>query len=290
MDFITTRRNSAYCAVCTDTFGDPMLLDRKSVKRHEVTKSHCCNVEISDSTHRTTANSSTRRERDISTNQVNSHLDDKVFCPSLSLSSHELEAEFHDFAHGSAVPQDSDALGDVPESKSEYDSRPDFDPSSIDDLFVQSLKDTDADGVEVPADSEDGSASDDDDWETESDCDPCEIPRQHQSAAHYVPYSPTSDSEWRPFPGKAWCLADAICNSRRVHFGRRHIEIMLEFVRQTQGETIPMYYALRKFQKSLKSRVGDPSKRYVSPFGTVYYVNKISEGLKQGFMSFAGNE
>ncbi|KAG9082202.1 hypothetical protein FRC06_005169 [Ceratobasidium sp. 370] len=33
--------------------------------------------------------------------------------------------------------------------------------------------------------------------------------------------------------------------------------------------------------KSLKSRVGDPSKQYVSPFDTVYYVNKISEGLKQ---------
>ncbi|KAG9089001.1 hypothetical protein FRC06_001747, partial [Ceratobasidium sp. 370] len=134
-------------------------------------------------------------------------------------------------------------------------------------------------GVGVPDNGEDG--TDDDDWETESELDHGEAPRQRQSGVHYASYSPDSSSEWKPFPGKAWCLADVICNSRRVHFGRRHIEIMLEFARQTQGETIPTYYALRKFQKSLKSRVGDPSKRYVSPFGTVYYVNKISEGLKQ---------
>ncbi|QRV96781.1 microtubule-actin cross-linking factor 1 [Ceratobasidium sp. AG-Ba] len=56
---------------------------------------------------------------------------------------------------------------------------------------------------------------------------------------------------------------------------------MLEFARQTQGEKIPTYYGLQKFQKLLKSRVGDPSKRYASPFGSVYYVNKISEALKQ---------
>jgi hypothetical protein len=76
-------------------------------------------------------------------------------------------------------------------------------------------------------------------------------------------------------------LADTLCNSRRVHFGRRHIEAMLEFARETQGETIPSYSALRKFQKKLKSRVGDPSKRYVSSTGTVYHVNEIAEGLKQ---------
>ncbi|KAG9080623.1 hypothetical protein FRC06_006335 [Ceratobasidium sp. 370] len=192
-----------------------------------------------------------RHEDDISTNRVNFNLDDKAFRPSLSLSSHKLE-NFHNFDHNPTVYQDNDAL----ESGSDHDPQSDFNPSSIDDLFARSLEDTDAAGGEALASDKDGSVFDDDDWETESDHDPCETPWQYQSAAHYAPYSPTSDSEWKPFPGKA-------------------------FARQTQGETIPTYYALRKFQKSLKLRVGDPSKRYVSPFGTVYYVNKISEGLKQ---------
>lgn len=76
-------------------------------------------------------------------------------------------------------------------------------------------------------------------------------------------------------------LADALSNSRHVHFGRRHMEAALEFARQTQGDSIPSYYALRKFQKTLKTRMGDPSQRCQSSRGTVYYVNSISEGLKQ---------
>ncbi|KAF8601803.1 hypothetical protein BDV93DRAFT_424174, partial [Ceratobasidium sp. AG-I] len=78
-------------------------------------------------------------------------------------------------------------------------------------------------------------------------------------------------------------LADALSHSRHVHFGRRHMEAALEFARQTQDDSIPSYYALRKFQKSLKTRMGDPSKRYESSQGTIYYVNSISEGLKQDF-------
>lgn len=76
-------------------------------------------------------------------------------------------------------------------------------------------------------------------------------------------------------------LADALCHSRRVHFGRRHIEAALEFARETKGEDIPSYSALRKFQKKLKAKVGDPSQRCVSSTGTIYHVNRISEGIKQ---------
>ncbi|KAG9122228.1 hypothetical protein FRC07_001489 [Ceratobasidium sp. 392] len=137
----------------------------------------------------------------------------------------------------------------------------DFDPDGIEDLFARTLDETHPASAPAPEDNEDESNSEND-WETESE-------------------SVNSNPEWLPFPSKAMYLAETICSSRRVHFGRRHVEIMLEYARQTQGEPIPSYYALREFRKSLKSRIGDPSKRYVSPGGTVFYVNEISEGIKQ---------
>ncbi|KAG8735009.1 hypothetical protein FRC10_011085, partial [Ceratobasidium sp. 414] len=81
-----------------------------------------------------------RREDDISTNQLNSNLDDNAFRPSLSLSSHQFGEYFHNFDHNPTVYQDDDAL----ESGSDHDSQSDFNPGCIDDIFARSLEDIDA--------------------------------------------------------------------------------------------------------------------------------------------------
>lgn len=76
-------------------------------------------------------------------------------------------------------------------------------------------------------------------------------------------------------------LADLLYNSRRTHFTRRQFRAVLEFARQCEGSTVPSFAALKKFQASLKSRLGNPTKRVVSSGGTVYYVNQVSESLRQ---------
>ncbi|KAF8599821.1 hypothetical protein BDV93DRAFT_448715 [Ceratobasidium sp. AG-I] len=76
-------------------------------------------------------------------------------------------------------------------------------------------------------------------------------------------------------------LADIITNSQRVQFSRRHLEILLEYARQTGGKDIPTVSALKKAQKAIKSRIGDSTQRKVSASGTVYYLNTISNSLKQ---------
>ncbi|KAG9075324.1 hypothetical protein FRC06_010151 [Ceratobasidium sp. 370] len=151
-----------------------------------------------------------------------------------------------------------------------------FDPNSTTDLFAQLHSD-----ANVPADRPPNVGEQDDDgdgWETESQ--DGDIPQQPQNAK-YTSFSSTTPSQWSPFLSKAMYLADVLCHSRRVHFGRTHVKALLEYARETRGETIPSYHALRKFQKSLKECMGDPSKRHVSSGGTVYYVNEISEAVKQ---------
>lgn len=75
-------------------------------------------------------------------------------------------------------------------------------------------------------------------------------------------------------------LADLLCNSRRIHFGRRHIQAVLEFARETQGKEIPSYKELRRFQAALMEHVSNPTQQYQSPNGTVFYVNEIANSLK----------
>ncbi|KAG8731269.1 hypothetical protein FRC12_019810 [Ceratobasidium sp. 428] len=109
---------------------------------------------------------------------------------------------------------------------------------------------------------------------------PATPPRHHPTASEIFPTLP-KNPQWSPFPSKAMYLADTLCHSRRIHFGRTHIKAVLEFARLTRGEDIPTYDALRKFQKSLKARMGDLTKKYVSSRGTVFHVNKVLESLRQ---------
>jgi hypothetical protein len=76
-------------------------------------------------------------------------------------------------------------------------------------------------------------------------------------------------------------LADLLFSSRRLHFSREQMWAILEFARATGGQNIPRLSALQKIQEKLKARVGDPTHRHVSPGGTTFYLNKISETLKQ---------
>ncbi|KAG9122457.1 hypothetical protein FRC07_001140 [Ceratobasidium sp. 392] len=174
---------------------------------------------------------------------------------------------------GNSSEEDAPALGGNDSADAPSDTNSDLGDS--DDLYLRECT-----SAGPPADQPpDLDQHDDDGWETESEIG--DVPEEPVQSAQYARFPSTTLSKWRPFPTKAMYLADLICHSRRVHFGRTHIRAILEYARQTQGEKIPSYHALRKFQKLLKARVGDPTQRCVSSQDTVYYVNDVSEGVKQ---------
>lgn len=76
-------------------------------------------------------------------------------------------------------------------------------------------------------------------------------------------------------------LADILFNSRRLNFSRPQMRAVLEFARQSGAKNVPSLSALQKLQRHLSSCLGNPEERHVSPGGTVFYVNKIAESLKQ---------
>ncbi|KAG8703439.1 hypothetical protein FRC08_002841 [Ceratobasidium sp. 394] len=261
-DVIVYGRHTARCLVCLES-GNALSMNRKSLKRHVTTNAHIANLE-----------------------QANANAAAPVFTPSHSgtpdnynLSAYHPVDYDDTFVHTQLlVSGDSGLDGDDTDS-ADVDS-PDsiFDPENTDDLFMRLHDEVDVNPpVEQPPDI---GTEGDDGWETESDNGLGNDARKPQNAKSTLCPS-IKNSEWCPFPSKAMYLADALCHSRRVHFGRTHIKALLEYARETQGEKIPSYDTLRKFQRSLKARIGDPSKRYVSSQGTVYHINEISEGLKQ---------
>ncbi|KAG8796301.1 hypothetical protein FRC12_000716, partial [Ceratobasidium sp. 428] len=164
---------------------------------------------------------------------------------------------------------------DEPDSGADSDS--DSDSSGTEDLFVCSqgpirARDTRKQHI----------VDSDDEWTTdESDDD--QSTDQRTTLLFGGPgkaSDPPKPLLWGPYPSKAMSLADALSSSRRVRFSRQHMEALLEYARETRGEEIPTYTALRSFQKKLKTQMGDPSQRCVSSTGTVYYLNAISRGLQ----------
>ncbi|GAB1518685.1 hypothetical protein RhiTH_001749 [Rhizoctonia solani] len=87
--------------------------------------------------------------------------------------------------------------------------------------------------------------------------------------------------EWFLYASFVMYLADLLFSSRRLNFSREQMWAILEFARATGGQNIPTLSALRKTQDKLKARVGNPTHRHVSPSGTAFHLNKISETLKQ---------
>jgi hypothetical protein len=74
-------------------------------------------------------------------------------------------------------------------------------------------------------------------------------------------------------------LADVLFNASRLRFTRRQKRAILSFARQCGGVDVPALSALRKFQNSLNQKVGNPTSRYVSSLGNIFYLNEIGQSL-----------
>ncbi|KAG9083934.1 hypothetical protein FRC06_004310, partial [Ceratobasidium sp. 370] len=267
VDVLSSDRHLTRCMACCES------LSSKSVKRHCGTDRHVANLKEFNKR---------KQVKPITTPSPAGHdlsaaylVDDSDHIAATQAWFSASANDGFDTTWDSLCSGEDDAITPV-EDDSIDSSHSTLDPNDTDDLFMQLHGDTNVLANQPPNVDQ----QNDDGWETESQDDVDDVPPQSRSIK-YNSFSSTPPSPWSPFPSKAMYLANLLSHSRRVHFGRTHMKGLLEYARETQGEKIPSYHALRAFQKTLKERMGDTSKRHVSSGGTVYYVNQISDSLKQ---------
>ncbi|KAG9090807.1 hypothetical protein FRC06_000869, partial [Ceratobasidium sp. 370] len=261
-DVLRHDRHSTYCVVCRET------LNRKSTKRHCRTEGHIVNLKRADEGGRVNAlvepvitlsppchDPSTSSQDHVAVHTSFSATGD------FNISWESFDSYSHEYPGGNLDEDDATtSVEDAGDSTGSSDSG--FDIENADDLFMRLRCDANRLADQLPSTGQ----QDDDGWETESE-------DESQIHAFSIYRAPAVES--------ISLKGDLLCHSRRVHFGRTHIKAVLEFARETQGEKIPSYHALRNFQKSLTERIGNPSKRCVSSQGTVYYINQISKAVRQ---------
>ncbi|KAG8795702.1 hypothetical protein FRC12_010939 [Ceratobasidium sp. 428] len=265
---------------CRDQSGQFLKLDRKSLSRHLVSDRHQKSVRTAKAAFSTPPAHEIALPEPFDSDTQHSATSQHAWAEN------SFDSSVHTPLHDSGIENRSnEGENDFDHSDSSSDSSFDTESADEDDIFIQTSRAADKarlTHLPPPPCQRDATDTDDEEgWETESDDElPATPPRHHVTASKIFPTLPKS-TQWSPFPSKAMYLADTLCHSRRIHFGRTHIKAALEFARLTQGEDIPTYDALRKFQKSLKARMGDPTKKYVSSQGTIFHVNEISESIKQ---------
>lgn len=289
---VVSDRYSAACYICCDVYGAPMRMDRKNLRRHFRSTKHAKNLKASK-------------------NQAPKiQLNNNVAIPSGSVRHEEFSLVYSDdlrnyFSNWNSYPADNVETGN-PSSTVEppiptetcstssgghenLESNPIPNLDNAADLFSEvsmangrlGRPDQCRDWIEEDSENSD--------WETETEASDDELGFGTARASRFKRAGQmkggsaqlSQDNRWFPYPSKAMYLADMLSHSRRTHFGRRHMQAVLEFARETRGKDVPSYKELRRFQEDLKSRVGNPTQRHTSSTGTVYYVNQIAESLKQ---------
>jgi len=69
-------------------------------------------------------------------------------------------------------------------------------------------------------------------------------------------------------------MTDMLFSSARLRMSRAQQKAVLSWARDL-GATVPSYDHLRKCQRQLLRRLGEPTKRHVSIGGNIWYLNDI---------------
>lgn len=54
---------------------------------------------------------------------------------------------------------------------------------------------------------------------------------------------------------------------------------VLDWAKELGARDVPSLYALKQHHKYLQDVVGDPTRKVVSPFGNIFYVNDIANAI-----------
>ncbi|KAG8711711.1 hypothetical protein FRC11_002079, partial [Ceratobasidium sp. 423] len=272
--YVEVGHSTARCSACVDGSGREASFSKNGVRKHIESATHLANVKALRSARKLkvvekpkSTRPSVRAEADVEDTNLG-FWDAPSLVPKPELPSVSVEDFMSVFK----------CLSDAPATNEES-------PSTRDDLFddcithgqpVPDKNELDS-GSECQSELGDlGSDSEEEDSQPFRASSTSSAPR-----TRYRTQPNPSPNEWFPYASLAMYLADLLFSSRRLHFSREQMWAILEFARATGGQNIPRLSTLQKTQEKLKARVGDPTHRHVSPSGTAFHLNKISETLKQ---------
>ncbi|CUA75716.1 Dynein heavy chain, cytoplasmic [Rhizoctonia solani] len=274
LTYVTVGHTTAKCSACRDNLGRPLPFSKNGVRRHLNSATHLANVKTLTTIQTRTAaqqpkNTRPRAEADVEdTNLGFWNTPSLVPQPELPSVSHE---EFLSVFQCLGAPQDTPTANDELASASD---------DLFDDCITHGQRAPDQ--YNLASDCEHQSEFSEFGSDSEEEGQPFRPPSISSTPRTQYKTQPNpSPDEWFPYASFAMYLADLLFSSRRLSFSREQMWAILEFARATGGQNIPTLSALRKTQDKLKARVGDPTHRHVSPNGTAFHLNKISETLKQ---------
>ncbi|CUA75357.1 putative membrane protein ycf78 [Rhizoctonia solani] len=101
-----------------------------------------------------------------------------------------------------------------------------------------------------------------------------------------------SDSEpWYPWPSQLMFLADILFTANRLEFSRKQAKAILAFARATGGKDVPTLSGLASTRKRMLEVTGNPTTRYESDTGHIFYVNEdISNPITRENMCFYAHD
>ncbi|CAE6538113.1 unnamed protein product [Rhizoctonia solani] len=268
--YVTVGFSMATCSVCRDDLGRKQSISKNALQKHLESATHLANVKGLKSLQKHSAVQKPKSARssvrvDMAVDEPDLHFGNT---PSLVPQPDAPSYTFQDFLSTLeylTAPHDTPAANDA--------RRP-----TSDDLFEDCI----AHGQPTPdqhGDDDDQSELSDDHSGSDSEEEGSGFFQAPRTQYRTQPEAPSD--EYFPYESLAMYLADIMFNSRRLHFSREQMRVILEFARATGGRNIPRFSALQKAQEKLKARVGDPTHRHVAPGSTVFHLNKISEMLKQ---------
>ncbi|KIN95367.1 hypothetical protein M404DRAFT_34199 [Pisolithus tinctorius Marx 270] len=93
----------------------------------------------------------------------------------------------------------------------------------------------------------------------------------------------STDSLTYPWPMKAHFLTAILFNSPRLPFSDPQKKAILDWAKELSAHDVPSLYALKQRHEQVKKIVGDPTKKVVSPFGNVFYINDVAKAIVKDY-------
>lgn len=89
----------------------------------------------------------------------------------------------------------------------------------------------------------------------------------------------STDSPTYPWPTKAHFLTVILFNSPRLPFSDPQKKAILDWAKELGAHDVPSLYVLKQRHEQVKKIVGDLTKKVVSPFGNVFYINDVAKAI-----------
>ncbi|KAG8938357.1 hypothetical protein FRC03_007328 [Tulasnella sp. 419] len=86
-----------------------------------------------------------------------------------------------------------------------------------------------------------------------------------------------------PWPNMEMFLTDMLFSSTRLRFSNAQKSAILSWAHELHAKNIPTLSSLERCQKSIRTMIGNPTQRYQSTMGDLFYLSEISEAIAKDF-------